>query len=131
LLRLIHRPLASLDVKGHNKLGLKFYGSFLILEKIGDVAYRLKLPTGAKLHDVFHVGLLKPFKGESPTETPALPPVRHDRVYAAPASVLHGSLARGRYELLVQWKGLPVAEATWTNLVDFQHLYPSFQLEDK
>jgi hypothetical protein len=37
-LRLIHRSLASLDVKGRTKLGPKFYGSFLIVEKIGDVA---------------------------------------------------------------------------------------------
>jgi hypothetical protein len=92
---------------------------FLILEKIGDVTYRLKLPMGAKLHDVFHVGLLKPFKGKPSMETSALPPV------------LRGKLARGRRALLVQWKGLPAAEATWTNLVDLQHLCPSFHLEDE
>jgi hypothetical protein len=34
-LHLIHRPLSSLDIKGRTKLGLKFYGSFLILERIG------------------------------------------------------------------------------------------------
>jgi hypothetical protein len=94
-LRMIHRPLALLDVKGRSKLGPKFYGSILILEKIVDAAYLLKPSAGAKLHDVFHVGLLKSFKGELPIEMPALPSVRHGRVCAEPKSVLCCRLARG------------------------------------
>jgi hypothetical protein len=66
-----------------------------------DVAYRLQLPAGAKLHDVFHVGLLKPFKGEPPVETPVLPLVHHGWVCVEPESMLHGKLTRGRRELLV------------------------------
>jgi hypothetical protein len=130
-LHLIHRPLASLDVKGRSKLGPKFYSPFLILVKIGDVTYRLKLPDDAKLHDVFHVGLLKPFNGEPPTETPSLPPVRHGHACIEPEIVLRGRLVRGRRELLIQWKGLPAAKATWTDRAEFQRLYPSFQLVDE
>jgi hypothetical protein len=44
-LRLLHRPIVSLDIKGHNKLRLKSSGPFQVTEKISDVAYRLQLPT--------------------------------------------------------------------------------------
>jgi hypothetical protein len=118
-LRLIHRSLASLDVRGRCKLGPKFYGPFQVLERIGDVAYRLQLLAGTRLHDVFHVG------------PPVLPPIKNDRACAQPEAVIRARLARGRQELLVQWRGQPAAEATWMDHQEFQHLYPDFQLEDE
>jgi hypothetical protein len=118
-LRLIHRSLASLDVRGRCKLRPKFYGPFQVLEQIGDVAYRLQLLAGTRLHDVFHVGLLKRFKGEPPVEPPVLPPIKNDRACAQPEAVIRARLARGRQELLVQWRGQPAAEATWMDHQEF------------
>ena len=132
LLRLLHRPMASLtDTRGRGKLGPRYYGPYKVLEKIGSVAYRLQLPAGARLHDVFHVGLLKPFVGDPPEQIKPLPPIHHGRACIEPDKVLRGRLARGTYELLVQWKGLDASAASWVPLSEFRCLYPAFQLEDE
>ena len=54
-------------------------GPFQIIERIGEVAYQLCLPTEARIHDVFHVGVLKPFHETPPTATPVSPPLQHGR----------------------------------------------------
>ena len=51
------------------KLSMRYYGPFQILEKISDVAYRLKLPENWMIHNAFHVSLLRPFVGEVPEDS--------------------------------------------------------------
>ena len=57
------------------KLAPHYYGPFTILERIVAVAYRLELPSGAGIHNVFHISLLRRFVEGSgtmkPTEWPA------------------------------------------------------------
>ncbi|MCO5600239.1 hypothetical protein L7F22_054349 [Adiantum nelumboides] len=50
------------------KLGMRYYGPFQVCNKINDVAYRLKLPEGWKIHHAFHVSLLRPFVGDVPED---------------------------------------------------------------
>jgi hypothetical protein len=55
-----------LNIAGRGKLGPKYYRPFHVSEHIDDVAYKLKLPQGTKLHDMFHVALLKTFHAPPP-----------------------------------------------------------------
>eukprot|EP01050_Picozoa_sp_SAG11_P052150 SAG11_NODE_30053_length_304_cov_2.287805_1_plen_101_part_11 len=49
------------------KLRPTYFGPFQVLERLGAVSYRLKLPQNSKIHDVFHVALLKPVLGSHPS----------------------------------------------------------------
>jgi len=102
-----------------------------VIERIGQVAYRLQLPEGSRLHNVFHVGLLKPFHGDPPASTPPLPPIHDGRVVLTPARVRRARFQHGAWEILVEWQGLPSDHATWEPRESFVERYPDFQLEDE
>ena len=45
------------------KLSPRFIGPFEILERIGEVAYRLALPPQlSRVHDVYHVSMLRKYE---------------------------------------------------------------------
>ena len=49
------------------KLGYQHLGPFTIIEKIGEVSYKLELPRTMRIHPVFHESLLKPYnKDDNP-----------------------------------------------------------------
>ena len=48
-------PYISVANKINAKLSSNFFGPFEILSKVSVVAYKLKLPSTSKVHNVFHV----------------------------------------------------------------------------
>lgn len=110
----------------------RYFGPFEVLERVGHVAYRLKLPETARIHDVFHVSQLKKSIGNR-TATPQLPATLTDEmeVILQPGQVEGLREALEGREVLIKWKDLPEYEATWELFAAINRQFPEFNLEDK
>ena len=102
------------------KLQRRFVGPFEIIEKISRAAYKLKLPDTWKVHPVFHISLLKPWR-ESTWSCPVdLQPddiePETQPVYEVEKILRWRKVQLGRKktrEFLVTWHGYPLEEAMW------------------
>jgi hypothetical protein len=123
----------SLSRAKYHKLSKRFYGPYVILAKVGAVAYRLELPTHSKIHDVFHVSLLKLYEGPTPLQVDQLPALSFDNnLVVAPLVILdfQTQLIDGKPTCfaLVQWEGLLADDTSWEL---WDELKTTYNLEDK
>ena len=110
----------------------KYYGPFQIIAKVGTVAYRLRLPDGAKVHPVFHVSLLKRRIGDAQGTDPMLPAWdSSDQCLLQPEAVLRRRAIRRNsivvIQYLVKWDQLPESEASWEDKDFIDKQFPAFQ----
>ncbi|MCH96424.1 hypothetical protein A2U01_0017410, partial [Trifolium medium] len=126
----------SVALKKNQKLGMRYFGPFTINKKIGQVAYKLQLPLEVKIHPVFHISQLKPFKGQASDPYIPLPLTTHELVpILQPMTVLKNrDIMRNDQiipQVLIKWEGLSNTDATWEDVKDMAENYPTFNLEDK
>lgn len=113
------------------KLSPRFIGPFEILERIGEVAYRLALPPQLSgVHNVFHVSMLRKYE---PDPSHVLDwvdlEVDEDSSYEErPVQILdtQEQLLRGKTISLIKvlWRHHGVEEATWVQEVEVRSKYP-------
>lgn len=58
----------SMHIRKNQKLSMRYFGPFPIIERIEQVAYKLLLPPDTKIHPAFHVSLLKKCAGDHTTK---------------------------------------------------------------
>ncbi|GJY96105.1 putative reverse transcriptase domain-containing protein [Tanacetum coccineum] len=113
------------------KLAPRYVGPFEIVECVGPVAYRLKLPQELScVHDMFHVSNLKKCLAEPDVQVP-LDEIEIDenlRFVEEPIEIVERDvkkLKRRRIPLVkVRWNSRQGAEYTWEHEDQFQKKYP-------
>lgn len=115
--------------RGNQKLAPKYYGPYKILDKSGEVGYKLELPEGSQIHPVFHISQLKILVGNVHTTT-NLPTMLQDAFIREPERVLERKMVQRQgkavTKVLVKWFNEPIEEATWEFLFDFQKKFSVF-----
>lgn len=85
------------------------------------MAYKLTLPSEAKIHHVFHVSVLKLYHGEVPGSISPLPPLSDAKgAVIQPEFILQArQILRNSQpvkQLLISWTGLSSSESSWEDL---------------
>ncbi|GAU28865.1 hypothetical protein TSUD_293170 [Trifolium subterraneum] len=101
-----------------------------------EVAYKLQLPREAKIHPVFRISQLKPFKGQTSDPYIPLPLTTHELgPILQPMAVLKSRniLRKDQVipQVLIKWESLSNTDVTWEDVKDKAENYPTFNLEDK
>lgn len=121
----------SVEKRLNMKLAPKYFGPYRVVERIGAVAYRLELPTGSKVHPVFHVSLLKKQLGQGIIPSTSIPEVSTPDHLLSPQAILDFRGKDQNKEVLIHWQGFSPADATWEKVSSMQQQFPKFALEDK
>ena len=112
------------------KLAPRYCGPFEILSRIGQVAYQLALPLNLRVHNVFHIYVLKKYVHD------ATHVVNWNDVQVEPEGyfLVEPDCILGRREITlrnrtigqvkVQWKHLSLEEATWELESNMRDAYP-------
>lgn len=129
------RPGRQTSVVGlrHSKLSKHFFGPFQIVERIGQVAYRLHLPPESQIHPIFHCSLLHPHHGPPPATDYGWPlQVLENKPLQRPMCFLDSKLDQSTTPptrlVLTQWEGEPPEDTSWEMWSD---LCKTYHLEDK
>nr|GEV06803.1 hypothetical protein [Tanacetum cinerariifolium] len=115
-----------------HKLSPKYYGPFKVAERIGELAYRIELPSSSQIHPAFHISQLKKCHGKDHSVR-VLPQLREDGLLEnKPMAILERRLRKVNNKpvmfVLIQWTNKPVEEASWEIYDDLITRFPGFDV---
>ncbi|GJP48242.1 hypothetical protein CLOM_g7507 [Closterium sp. NIES-68] len=103
-----------------SKLRPRFCRPFLVEAQVTPVTFRLCLPATWKIHNAFHVQLLKPYRDPNTIfvrrQPPPPPPpvlIQNEPEYEVESVLAHRHRRNGTVELLIRWKGYDPSEDSW------------------
>jgi len=105
------------------KFTSKFVGPFQVVEKVNNVCYRLQLPASWKIHDAFHVSLLKKYLSRHTEDAPPTVVPEPENSYEV-AALIDSRVKDGVVEYLFDWRGYGPSERTWQKIDSVTELRP-------
>eukprot|EP00253_Pinus_taeda_P011330 PITA_11330 len=122
---------STLQWSGCAKLAPRYFGRFQNLARVGPVAYQLALPSHIRIHNVFHVSVLKKYVYD-PKHVIRWQDVRVEpegEVLVKPQSILDRREVRLRKRVITQvkvlWQHYGPEEATWEDEELIRKDYPN------
>ena len=114
------------------KLTPRFIGPFRILQRVGPVAYKVDLPPQlAKVHDLFHVSLLRKANVDPAQILPQVPvEVKEDlTLELRPIRILDQEVKELQRKtipiIIILWRNAQIEEETWDREVEMSKRYPN------
>ncbi|UTT89825.1 hypothetical protein NDA17_005265 [Ustilago hordei] len=98
------------------KLDTWFAGPYPVQEWVGCQAYRITLPANLRVHDVFHVSMLKPARTSSLpqcAEQPTIPSLPDEDLDFEVEALIDKRSHNGTTEYKVLWRGYSEEAASW------------------
>lgn len=118
---------------GARKLLPKWIGPYKVVKRIGAVAYQLDLPSNMKLHDVFHISLLREYHSDGTVQPPPPLLIEGEEEFEVDRLLDHRdkyvNKTRTAREYLVKWLGYGPEHNTWepeNNLLNCQEALRSY-----
>ena len=112
------------------KLTPRFIGPFRILQRVGPVAYKVDLPPQlAKVHDVFHVSLLRKADVDPARILPQVEVQEDLTLELRPIRILDQEVKELRSKKIpivrILWRNAQIEEETWEREVEMRKKYPN------
>ena len=120
----------ELKTPGSKKLMPRYIGPYSVVANVGATAVKLELPPSSRIHPVFHVSLVKPYKDNGTRQPPTPLIIEGEPYYMVEAIVDHQDISvRGRggktrREFLVKWEGYYSRHNTWEPEASLRHSLP-------
>ncbi len=125
----------SLKKGSTRKLLPRFMGPFSVITEINPVTMEIDLPNKLRMHNVFHVSLLRPYiEGKSPRSPPIPVVLKGEHEFVVHKILKHDmikvSSKKTQLECLIKWKGYTDEHNTW-EIMDSLHNCPEIVAEYK
>ncbi|MCO5590471.1 hypothetical protein L7F22_044441 [Adiantum nelumboides] len=128
----VRQKRSNLSLGKFKKLSPRYCGPYEVIKVLNDQAYKLKLPEHIKVHDVFHISLLKPYipnpnhvldNEQIVMQKQGVLELQPDCILETREMTLRNRTIRVH---LVKWKDYPTEDATWEDEVSLCKDFPSF-----